>query len=102
MTMTADTLYSMLAKKLRGFENCDGPKIYRHFVKGKGKMGNLMTIGRQGAFQYINAHLAIRAGYDAADEIISRLGPENCSRDNPNLEKPEELKAESSKQKISQ
>jgi len=36
MTMIADTLYCMLAKKLRGFENCDAPKIYRHFVRGKG------------------------------------------------------------------
>ena len=38
MTMTADTLYSMLADKLRGFESCDASKIYRHFVKGKGKV----------------------------------------------------------------
>ena len=38
MTMIADTLYSMLAKNLRGFEDCDAPKIYRHFVKGKGKL----------------------------------------------------------------
>jgi transposase len=36
LTMMADTLYSMLAKKLRGFEDCDAPKLYRHFVKGKG------------------------------------------------------------------
>ncbi len=36
MTMVADTLYSMLAAKLRGFEHCDSAKIYRHFVKGKG------------------------------------------------------------------
>ena len=36
MTMIADTLYSMLAKKLRGFEACDAPKLYRHFVRGKG------------------------------------------------------------------
>jgi len=36
MTMIADTLYSMLAKKLRGFEDCDAPKLYRHFVRGKG------------------------------------------------------------------
>ncbi|MCP4606647.1 MAG: transposase [Proteobacteria bacterium] len=36
LTMIADTLYSMLAKKLRGFEDCDAPKLYRHFVHGKG------------------------------------------------------------------
>jgi len=36
MTMIADTLYSRLAQNLRGFEACDAPKIYRHFVKGKG------------------------------------------------------------------
>ncbi len=35
MTMIADTLYNMLALKLRGFEQCDAPKIYRNFVKGK-------------------------------------------------------------------
>jgi transposase len=38
MTMIADTLYSMLAQKLRGFESCDAAKIYRLFVKGKGKV----------------------------------------------------------------
>jgi transposase len=38
MTMVADTLYNMLAQKLRGFEDCDAPKIYRHFVRGKGKL----------------------------------------------------------------
>jgi len=38
MTMIADTLYSMLAQKLRGFEDCDAPKICRLFVKGKGNI----------------------------------------------------------------
>jgi len=36
LTMIADTLYSMLARKLRGFEHCDAQTIYRHFVQGKG------------------------------------------------------------------
>ncbi len=36
LTMVADTLYSMLAGKLRGFEECDAPKVFRHFVAGKG------------------------------------------------------------------
>ncbi len=36
LTMIADTLYTMLAKKLRGFEDCDAPKLYRLFVRGKG------------------------------------------------------------------
>ena len=36
LTMIADTLYSMLAHKLRGFEDCDAPKLFRHFVQGKG------------------------------------------------------------------
>ncbi len=35
MTMIADTLYNMLAVKLRGFEHCDAAKIYRNFVRGK-------------------------------------------------------------------
>ncbi len=38
MTMIADTLYTMLARKLRGFEYCDASKIFRHFVKGKGQL----------------------------------------------------------------
>jgi hypothetical protein len=38
MTMIADTLYTMLARKLRGFEHCDAPKIFRHFIKGKGQL----------------------------------------------------------------
>lgn len=36
MTMVADTLYTMLARKLRGFEDCGAPKLFRHFVRGKG------------------------------------------------------------------
>lgn len=35
LTMIADTLYSMLAHKLRGFEECNAPKICRDFVHGK-------------------------------------------------------------------
>ena len=35
MTMIADTLYGMLAQKLRGFEQCNSPKLYRHFIRGK-------------------------------------------------------------------
>ncbi len=35
LTMIADTLYTMLARRLRGFEDCDAPKLYRHFVRGK-------------------------------------------------------------------
>ena len=38
MTMVADTLYSMLAQKLRGFEQCDAQKLFRHFVKGKAEI----------------------------------------------------------------
>lgn len=43
LTMVADTLYTMLAKKLRGFEDCDAPKLYRHFVRGK---GDILVDGR--------------------------------------------------------
>ena len=47
LTMVADTLYTMLARKLRGFEDCDAPKLYRHFVQGKGAisvMGSKVTV----------------------------------------------------------
>ena len=33
--MIADTLYTMLARRLRGFEECNASKLYRHFVQGK-------------------------------------------------------------------
>lgn len=36
ITMIADTLYTMFAQKLRGFEQCDAPKLHRHFIRGKG------------------------------------------------------------------
>ncbi len=35
LTALADTLYTMLARKLRGFEDCHAPKLFRHFVAGK-------------------------------------------------------------------
>jgi len=43
----ADTLYTMLAQKLRGFESCDAAKIHRLFVKGKANVilkGNKITV----------------------------------------------------------
>jgi transposase len=47
MTMIADTFYSLLAHKLRGFETCDAAKIYRLFVKGKARVnlsGQKLTV----------------------------------------------------------
>jgi hypothetical protein len=38
MTMIADTLYCRLAQQLRGFEDCDAPKVFRNFVKGGGSV----------------------------------------------------------------
>ena len=35
LTMIADTLYTMLARRLRGVEDCDAPKLHRHFIHGK-------------------------------------------------------------------
>ncbi len=44
LTVIADTLYSLLAQKLRGFEECDAPKLYRHFVRGKATV----NVGQKG------------------------------------------------------
>ena len=47
MTMIADTLYYMLARKLRGFEECNAKKLYRHFVRASGQVavkGNHVTV----------------------------------------------------------
>jgi hypothetical protein len=38
LTMMADTLYTMLARKLRGFEDCNALQIFRHFIRGKASM----------------------------------------------------------------
>lgn len=35
LTAVADTLYTMLARKLRGHEDCNAPKLFRNFVAGK-------------------------------------------------------------------
>jgi len=38
LTAVADTLYSMLASRLRGFEDCNAQRINRHFICGKGSV----------------------------------------------------------------
>lgn len=38
LTVLADTLYYLLAQRLRGFEDCNAPRIYRHFVEGQGEV----------------------------------------------------------------
>ncbi len=38
LTVLADTLYSLLAQRLRGFEDCNAPRIYRHFIEGQGEV----------------------------------------------------------------
>jgi len=43
LTVVADTLYYLLAQKLRGFEECDAPRIFRHFIKGKGTVSITAT-----------------------------------------------------------
>lgn len=36
--MIADPLYYLLAHRLRGFEERNAPKIFRHFIRGKGQV----------------------------------------------------------------
>jgi IS4 transposase len=38
LTMIADTLYYLLGKRLRGFEECTATQIFRHFIRGKGQV----------------------------------------------------------------
>jgi len=38
LTMIADTLYYLLAKRLRGFEECNAQQIFRYFVRGRGQI----------------------------------------------------------------
>jgi protoporphyrinogen oxidase len=38
---------------------------------------NLETAGRQGRFAYINTHVAMKMGYEAADRLLSKLQPQS-------------------------
>ena len=38
MTVVADTLYTMLAKQLLGFEDCNVDTLFRGFVRGSGEV----------------------------------------------------------------
>lgn len=46
-------------------------EILKNIFLKMDKIPNLTSIGRQGKFQYINSHIAIKYGIDAADEIIN-------------------------------
>jgi protoporphyrinogen oxidase len=41
-----------------------------------GATANMETAGRQGRFQYINTHIAIKMGYEAADRLMAKLETE--------------------------
>ena len=36
-------------------------------------LSNVETAGRQGRFQYVNTHVAMKMGYEAADRLVARL-----------------------------
>src|SRR3970040_280537 len=47
LAMIADTLYTMLARRLRGFEECNASNLFRHFVRGKASVavrGNEVSV----------------------------------------------------------
>lgn len=81
LTMIADTLYTMLARRLRGFEDCDASKLYRHFVRGK---ATVAVRGREVSVTFPRrAHNPILRGA-AWDNLPSKLltpsGAELCLR----------------------
>src|SRR5262249_5995421 len=39
-----------------------------------GELRNVETAGRQGRFQYVNTHVAMKRGYEAADRLLARAG----------------------------
>ncbi len=43
-------------------------------LRGLSTLKNFETAGRQGRFQYINTHVAMKMGYDAADRLSAALG----------------------------
>ncbi len=46
-------------------------KHLERLLKYIGSVKNLETAGRQGRFQYVNGHIAIQMGFDAAQNLIS-------------------------------
>ena len=51
-----------------GFE-----KAIDKVVEGIGTYKNLETAGRQGLFKYVNTHIAMKMGYEAAESLESKL-----------------------------
>jgi dTDP-4-dehydrorhamnose 3,5-epimerase len=43
-------------------------------LRAVGTLANMDTAGRQGRFQYVNAHIAMRMGYEAADRLAGERG----------------------------
>jgi transposase len=73
MTMVADTLYCMLAKKLRGFESCDAPKLYRDFVR------------TSGAVKVQNGEVTVTYSRRAHNPILRAVPWDNLPRTIPGL-----------------
>ena len=42
-------------------------------LKAFSSLKNVETAGRQGRFQYVNTHVAMKMGYEAADHLLARL-----------------------------
>ena len=76
LSMIADTLYSMLAHKLRGFEECDAPKMCRDFVRGK---GTVSVAGSQVSVTFPRrAHNPILRGVPWHDLPTTLLAPKGA------------------------
>ncbi len=74
LTMIADTLYYHLARQLRGFEDCDAERIFRHFVDSSAK---IKVSGDEILVQYpLRAHSPVlrSAGLEKWAPRISWLG----------------------------
>ena len=48
-------------------------KHLNNIIKYIGSIGNLETAGRQGLFQYINSHIAIQMGFEAAKVLADKI-----------------------------
>jgi len=74
MTMIADTLYSLLAQRLRGFEHCDANKIYRYFIKGRGKISVKNNVVKVTIPKRAHNPILREAGWNRLPSTISWLG----------------------------
>ena len=54
-------------------------KNLQRVFNGMAEFNNLETAGRQGRFQYVNTHIAMKTAFEAVDRLVPRLASRESS-----------------------